>query len=239
MSRFIPKMYQFLLASNVIAPFLVSAVFFVVFLMTFEMFRILQLMSSEEVSFGFVMGLMGDVAITLVPMAIPLSIFFSVIFSLGRMSGDSEYVALRAAGLEKSNLLKPFLAVGFLVAVNVYYLNQELVPEAHTRVRKKIKILSSASLIQGIKGGKFFTSIPNVTIFPASMDSETLELSDIFLHIYEPGQVLDKVIWANNGKILHSKNPATGIETFKLFLSDGNITSFQSGEEDVEKILFE
>ncbi len=99
--RFVPKIYQLFLASNVIVPFLVSSVFFVAFLMTFEMFRILQLMSSDEVSFGFVMGLMGDVAITLVPMAIPLSVFFSVIFSLGRMSGDSEYVALRAAGLPK------------------------------------------------------------------------------------------------------------------------------------------
>ena len=198
----------------------------------------MQLMSSEEVGFGFLMGLMGDVSITLVPMAIPLSIFFSIIFTLGRMSGDSEYVALRAAGLTKRNILMPLIFVGALVAVNVYFLNQELVPDAHRRVRKKIKILSSASLIQGIKGGQFFTAIPNITIFPSKMDPESLELKDVFLHLYDPAQVLDKVIWANGGKILHSKNEATGIESFKLFLKDGNITSFKKGEDDLEKILF-
>lgn len=238
MRSFVPKNYQLFLASNVIVPFLVSSVFFVAFLMTFEMFRILQLMSSDEVSFGFVMGLMADVSITLVPMAIPLSIFFSIIFALGRMSGDSEYVALRAAGLTKLKILAPFLVVGFLVAINVHYLSQELVPAAHTRVRKKIKILSSASLIQGIKGGQFFTAIPNITLFPAKMDPDSLELEDVFLHMFDPSQNQDKVIWANGGKILHSKNENTGIETFKLFLKDGNITSFVKGKKDLEKILF-
>ena len=207
--------------------------------MTFEMFRILQLMSSEEATLGFVAGLMGDVAITLVPMAIPLSMFFSVIYSLGKLSGDSEYVALRAAGLEKVKILVPYLFVGVLVALNVFYLNQELVPNAHTRVRKKVKIISSASLIQGIKGGQFFTAIPNITIFPAKMDPESLDLEDVFLHMYNPGQVLDKVIWANKGKILHTKNESTGIETFKLLLNHGNITSFKKGDQDIEKILFE
>lgn len=196
-------------------------------------------MSSDDVSIGFIMGLMSDVAITLVPMAIPLSVFFSVIFALGRMSGDSEYVALRAAGLTKFKIMLPFVFVGVLVALNVYYLNQELVPKAHTRVRKKIKILSSASLIQGIKGGQFFTALPNVTLFPAKMDPESLDLEDIFLHMYNPQRVLDKVIWAKDGKILHSKNENTGIETFKLLLRNGNITSFVKGEKDLEKILFE
>lgn len=239
MFKFFPRIYQFFLAANVIVPFLVSAVFFVAFLMTFEMFRIMRLMSSDEASFGFVMGLMGDVAVTLVPMAIPLSTFFSIIFSLGRMSGDSEYVALRAAGLSKLKIFLPFLFVGSVVALNVFYLSQEIVPEAHTRMRRKIEILSSTSLIQGIKGGQFFTALPNITLFPSKMDSESLELEDVFLHMYTPAQLLDKVIWANSGKILHTKNESTGIETFKLLLRDGNITSFKKGKKDLEKILFQ
>ena len=194
-------------------------------------------MSSDEIGFGFIMGLMSDVAITLIPMAIPLSIFFSTIFTLGRMSSDSEYVALRAAGLTKFKIFIPFCLVSLLVALNVYMLNQELVPNAHRNVRKKIKIISSASLIQGIKSGQFFTAIPNITLFPKEMDEETLEINDVFLHMYSEGQKQDKVIWAQSGQILHDKNEETGIETFKIQLNDGNITSFNP-ENDVEKILF-
>jgi lipopolysaccharide export LptBFGC system permease protein LptF len=235
--KYVPRLYQLFIASNLITPLIVSTIFFVSFLMTFEMFRILSLMSSDEISLGFIAGLMLDVSVTLIPMSIPLSIFFSLIFTLGKMSADSEYVALRAAGLTKLKIFIPFFVVSLCVALNVYLLNQELVPNAHRNVRKKIKIISSASLIQGIKSGQFFTAIPNITMFPGEMDEETLELKDVFLHMYNTKEKEDKIIWANKGKILHEKNENTGLETFRIKLQDGNISSFNP-ENDLEKILF-
>jgi lipopolysaccharide export LptBFGC system permease protein LptF len=235
--KYMPRLYQLFIASNLITPLIVSTVFFVSFLMTFEMFRILSLMSSDEISLGFIMGLMLDVSVTLIPMSIPLSIFFSLIFTLGKMSSDSEYIALRAAGLTKLKIFIPFFAVALCVALNVYLLNQELVPNAHRNVRKKIKIISSASLIQGIKSGQFFTAIPNITMFPSEMNEETLELKDVFLHMYNTKESEDKIIWAKKGKMLHEKNEESGLETFRIKLEDGNISSFNTNN-DLEKILF-
>ncbi len=234
-----PKLYSTYIAANFILPFLVSTVFFVSFLMTFELFRIMTLVASDEISVWFIMGMMGNVMTTLVPMAIPLSIFFSTIYCLSQMSGDSEYVALRAAGLGKNKILLPFLVISVLVAVSVYFLNQELVPSAHSQVRKKIKIISSSSLIQGLKSGQFFTRLNNVTIFPAKFDDKTKQLSDVFLHIYDAHNRLDKIIVARSGKILHNKDEKTGVEIFKLFLKDGNIVNKSELNADVEKILFD
>ena len=73
--------------------------------MTFELFRIMSLVSSDEISLLFILGMVGNVLVTLIPMAVPISIYFSTIFSLNRMSGDSEYVAMRAGGLDKKNIL--------------------------------------------------------------------------------------------------------------------------------------
>lgn len=233
-----PKLYSSYIASNFIVPFLVSTVFFVSFLMTFELFRIMTLISSDEISFWFILGMMGNVMTTLIPMAIPISIFFSTIFCLSRMSGDSEYVALRAAGLQKSNILFPFMAVATLVSICVFFLNQELVPNAHGEVRKKIKIISSTSLIQGLKSGQFFTSLNNVTIFPSTVDEVTKDLSNVFLHIYDDDNRVEKVIVAKKGKILHKKDVKTGIESFKLLLNDGNIVNKGLENVNVEKILF-
>ena len=182
---------------------------------------------------------MGNIMTTLIPMAIPISIFFSTIFCLSQMSGDSEYVALRAAGLDKIHIFKPFLIISILVAISVYFLNHELVPNAHAQVRKKIKIISSASLIQGLKSGQFFTSLKNVTIFPKEVDEKTRDIKDIFLHIYDDKTDGNKVIVARGGKILHKKDTKTGIESFKLLLKNGNITNRIPGTQEVEKILFE
>lgn len=234
-----PKLYTLYLASSFVLPFMVSTLFFVSFLMTFELFRILQLMSSKDISFGFIMGLMGDVAVTLVPLAIPLSIFFSTMYCLSKLSGDSEYIALRSFGLRKYKVLAPFAVIAAIVSLNVYFLNQELVPNAHRNVRKKIKIISSTSLIEGIKTKQFFTSIPNITLFPTKVDEVTKKLSDVFLHIYSTGTGREKVIFAKEGQILHTKNEKTGIENFDLLLNKGNITNLDKDGKEIEKILFE
>jgi lipopolysaccharide export LptBFGC system permease protein LptF len=198
----------------------------------------MSLVSSDDITITFILALIGNVMTTLIPMAIPISIFFSTIFCLSKLSGDSEYIALRAAGLEKINILKPFLVVSFVVAISVYFLNQDLIPNAHRQVRKKIKIISSTSLIQGLKSGQFFTRIPNITLFPTQVDDVTKDLKDVFIHIYNEKNEAEKVIFAASGKVLHEKNEETGIESFKLLLNDGNIVNNSKDIKHLEKILF-
>ena len=232
------RLYFSYIASNLITPFLVSTIFFVSFLMTFELFRIMSLVSSDEIGFSFILGMVGNVLVTLIPMAIPISIYFSTIFSLNRMSGDSEYVAMRAGGLDKKNILLPYMIVATMTAICLYFLNQQLVPDSHRAVRKKIKIISSTSLIQGLKSGQFFTSLDNITIFPSKVDEQTKDIEEIFLHIFEPQTTTNKVIVAKSGKIIHDKNEKTGLESFKLFLKNGSIINRDSENNDIEKILF-
>jgi lipopolysaccharide export system permease protein len=155
------------------------------------------------------------------------------------MSGDSEYVAMRAAGLGKNKILAPFMIVAVMVSVCIYFLNQELVPSAHGQVRRKIKIVSSTSLIQGLKSGQFFTSLENITIFPSHVDEVTKDIKDIFLHIFDEETSMEKIIVAREGKILHNKDEKTGIESFKLFLKNGNIVTKSSNAVNLKKILFE
>jgi lipopolysaccharide export system permease protein len=145
---------------------------------------------------------------------------------------------MRAAGLTKFKILKPFMLIAVLVSINIYFFNQQLIPNAHRNVRTKINIISSASLIQGIKSGQFFTAIPNMTLFPAKMDNENLELEDIYLNVYSPKIDEEKIIWAKEGQILHKKDEDSGLESFNLRLKDGNITSMRPGNT-LEKIIFE
>lgn len=232
------KIYRTYLASNFILPFIVSTVFFVSFLMTIEVFRIMSLISSDEISILFILGLMGNVVTTLIPMAVPLSILFSTIFCIGKLSGDSEYVALRAAGLTKNRILAPFMMVAIITSIVIFFFYQEIVPHAHKEVRTKIKIVSSTSLIQGFKSGQFFTRIPNITIFPTQVDETTNELKQVFIHMYDNNNKIDKIIVSKTGKIIHKKDESTGVESFKLFLKNGSIINANQTKSENEKILF-
>lgn len=130
------------------------------------------------------------------------------------------------------------MMIALVISICVFFLTQELVPNAHRKVRRKIKIVSSASLVEGLKTGQFFTTIPNVTLFPTKVDEITKEMKDVFLHQVEPDNGKEMTIVAKSGKILHKKDEKTGIESLKLYLQNGNIANKLGGVESVEKIKF-
>lgn len=233
------KIYQLYLAANFILPFLVSSVFFVAFLLTFEIFRVMQVFTASDITLVFILKMMGNIAMTIVPHALPLSIYFAAISTVGRMSGDSEYIALRSFGLDKRKLLLPFMAISILISISVYFMNQELVPRSHLFVRQAFKKISSTSLVEGIKSGQFFTTIPNLTMFSETVEEPSKKLKNVFVQIYNPNSNKEKVIFANTGQVLYTKNEKTGIESFKLKLNDGNIFEVDKQYQNSEKVLFQ
>jgi len=136
-------------------------------------------------------------------------------------------------------ILVPFLVIATGISISLYFFGQEFVPQAHKEVRRKIKVLSSTSLIQGIKSGQFFTRIRGITLFADNVNEVTKELEDVFLHIFDDKTKQERVINARDGKIIHNKDEETGLESFKLLLNDGNIVSRNSENQDLEKIIFD
>src|SRR3990167_4655676 len=108
------KLYQTYIAAHFIVPFVASALFFVIFLLSFELFRITELLASKDITPWFVLSLIKDIALAFIPLAIPLSLFFSTMFAVSRLCSDSEYIALRSVGIQKHQILVPYLVVALL-----------------------------------------------------------------------------------------------------------------------------
>lgn len=229
-------MLQRYLAAQFILPLLVSTLFFICFLLTFELFRMTDLLVSRDVSLWFTVGLIGNITLTFVPLSIPIAVFFSTIFCLNRMSADSEYIAMRAGGLTKERIVLPFLIVAAILTVSIYHLNQSLIPVSNKEFKKKITYLTSSGLLAGIKEGQFFTMIPNVTLFATKATKYGRNLEEVFLHLKEKeGQ--ERVIFSKRGELIFEKNADQMADKLTLVLYDGNIIG-QAKKNELEKILF-
>ena len=225
------------LAASFILPLVVSLVFFVTFLLTFELFRLTSLLMSRDISVGFLAGLMGNLALTFIPLALPISTFFSMVFCLNKLSTDSEYIAMRAAGLSKGRLFAPFLIVSLLLVTSVYFLSQHIIPYTNREFKRQVNFLTSSGLIASIKAGQFFSAIPNITMFPATVSADGRDLGDVFLHVKEQGG--ERVIMARRGELIYERDSQTLVEKLTLNLYNGGITGNKNGAADIEKILFQ
>ncbi len=227
------------LAAQFIMPLLVSTIFFISFLLTFELFKITELLVTRDISVLFTLGLVGNIALTFVPLSLPIATFFSTIFCLNRMSGDSEYIAMRASGLTKFRIILPFLLISGLLSFSVFQLNQNLIPNSNLQFKRKINYLTSSGVLAGIKEGQFFTLIPNLTLFAAKATKYGRNLQGVFLNLSDAQDPkAEKVIFSERGELLFERNPTDLTEKLTLTLFDGNIVGINSTKDEVEKINF-
>jgi lipopolysaccharide export system permease protein len=159
--KFMRLLLQRYLAAQFILPLIVSTIFFISFLLTFELFRLTELLVTRDISIWFTLKLIGNIALTFVPLSLPIAVFFSTIYCMNKLSADSEYIAMRAGGITKSRILFPFLIVAGILTASVYQLNQTVIPQSNKAFRQKINFLTSSGLLAGIKEGQFFTHIPD------------------------------------------------------------------------------
>jgi lipopolysaccharide export system permease protein len=224
------------LAAQFILPLVVSTFFFISFLLTFELFRMTELLVTRDISLWFTVKLIGNIALTFVPLSLPIAVFFSTIYCLNRLSNDSEYIAMRAGGFTKMRIMVPFLIVAAMLTLSVYHLNQTVIPQSNKAFRQKVNFLTSSGLLAGIKEGQFFTLIPNLTLFAGKSTKYGRDLEEVFLHLKENDKS-HKVIFAKRGELHFERSDETLSEKLTLTLFDGNIIG-QSEGVNLEKILF-
>lgn len=232
------KINQRYLASNFIAPFILSTVFFVVFLLTFQLFRITRIVINKGVSVDIVLELVMHIAVSFLPMAIPLSALFASIYTLNKMSEDSEIVAMRSFGVSKWSLCYPFMLMGVFLSLSIFMLNINLIPMSKTKFKNTIIKLTSRGMLTNIKAGNFFTRIPGVTLFAEEVDETGKKLKDVYINQSNKEKGTESIILAKRGSLIKKTMGKWGVPTLRLHLEDGNIVKTKVSGNTIEKIVF-
>lgn len=227
------------MAYNFIPPFFLSAFFFVAFLLTFQLFRLTRIITKKGVDIGQVFELVGHISISFLPMAIPLSAFFATIYTLNKLSEDSEIVAMRSFGTTKWSLLKPFLIVATLIAVTLFSMNINLIPHSKTLFKNTVIKLTSKGFLTDIKSENFFTDIPGVTLFAEEVSDDSVIMKNVFISTSDIRKGIDRVIFAKKGVLIKQVISGTSMPALRFNLTDGNILKTEKKNGDIEKIIFQ
>ena len=221
------------LAYQFIIPFLTSIVFFVTFLLIFQIFRILSYIVQKNVEVVLIAKLIGHIALSFVPVAVPISTLFAIIYVLSRLSEDSEMIAMRSFGYSKYRLFAPFLVMGLCISAALFSLDQEIIPASQKAFKIGVVKLTSKSLLGNIKKNEFFVDIPQTTFY-----AETKE-GKFYGHIFinRRGKKSEKVIVAQKGFFIRQKYDEWGGGLLRMKLFDGNIIEYSS-DFNIRKIKF-
>jgi len=111
-------------------------------MVTQNLFRYLDEMISARVAwteFGAIVGCLG---LMLATYTVPIAFLFGVLLTFGRLSSDSEVIAMQSCGLGFASLFRPLLILGVIASGFTAFLTLEVEHEAQLALRRVVKTMA-------------------------------------------------------------------------------------------------
>jgi LPS export ABC transporter permease LptG len=134
---------------------------------------------------------------------LPISLLIGTLVGLGRLSGDSEIVALGASGTSRVRMLVPVVFLSVIIAAMMVYITFNLLPRS---IRNLTDLKANQSLVfQGLntemKPRVFEESIPQKVIYIEDIDRASNLWHNIFLVDLSDGPAQMKMLTASSGSL--------------------------------------
>ncbi len=232
------KKIDLYILTEVIAPLLGGLVFFTFIFLMFQLLRLADLFILHGVSL-FTLGKMTLLMIiTFLPTTLPIAFLISVLIAFGRLSTESELVAMKSSGISILRLTLPVLILSLVVSLLSLGLNMEWAPKGDLVFKSTLIKVSNTKIVSSLKEGAFNTGFFDLLIFTDKYDNKTNRLKRVFLFDEREAKT-PVVVIAQEGEIISVKpNTELGAAAV-LKLYSGNIHRNNVEDNNYQKIDFD
>lgn len=145
---------------------------------------------------------------------LPVALLVGTIIAFGRLSADSEIVAMRAGGLKGIHFLRAPLLFGSAVLAVLLLFNLWLIPACRTAADTIQQASAEAlNLVRLLKPGVFFDRLPGVLVYAEGADLKAGRYEHVFVFSRQ-GNNVDVLTLADYGRVVRS--PDGGSLSFLL-----------------------
>ena len=166
----------------------------------------------------------------IIALSVPMSLLISSVMTYGRMAQQNEITALKSAGINLYNIIKPAMLFSSLVGIGLCLFNNFILPEMNYNARLLARDIYKKKPELSIEPGYFVDMIPQYTMIVNEMDGKDFKDVKIFSKNQKSEQT---TIYANQGSLSSDSNMIT------IDLIDGEIHEIDLSDYDYyRKIKF-
>lgn len=172
--------------------------FLPLFAMTFFIVLFIVLMQflwkyiDDLVGKGVGMGVLGELffyaALSMVPMALPLSILLASLMTFGNLGEKFELTAMKASGISLLRVMAPLIVVVGMIAVGAFFFQNDVLPRAQVKMYTLIFSLKQKSPEVEIPENVFYDQIPGYNLLVREKNKDTGMLYDMMIYDVTHGE---------------------------------------------------
>ena len=181
------------------------------FLMTFCICLFIVIMQflwryiDELVGKGLSIGLIGELffhaALSLLPLALPLSILLAALMTFGDLGEHIELTALKSSGISLTTIMKPIAILIAFVAIGAFFFMNNALPKSQVKMWTLLFSMRQTSPTLDIPEGTVYSQIPGYNIYVKRKDKDRDMLYGMLIYDVSQASMYPRIVAADSGRL--------------------------------------
>lgn len=166
---------------QVLGPFAAGLALFTFILLIARIMRLVELVVNRGVPLGEVLLLFSYILPAFLEVTVPMAFLLAVLMAIGRMSADSELIAMRASGLSLYQISVPIAAFSLAIFAGSVLLSLHARPWGNARLKAGIFELARTRATAGLTENVFNDDFKGLVIYVEEIEPPGTELKRILI----------------------------------------------------------
>jgi LPS export ABC transporter permease LptG len=186
---------------ELISPFLFGGALFTFFLVIDRIYQLTELVITKGVPFYLVVQLLVFMLPSFLAHTLPMALLVAVLLAGGRLAGDLEIIAFKAAGVSTLRLFRPVMAAALLVAAVTATITLVINPIANREFLRQLFKILQARATSGLAERVFNPTFGDVIIDVEDVSASQVALRGLLVSD-ERDNKISRIITAREGRLL-------------------------------------
>lgn len=221
------------IAREVGVPTLLALVVFTFVLLMGRILKLMELVINKGVPALEILQLFSFLIPSFLVITLPLAFLLGVMLGFGRLSSDSEIIALKASGVSLYHMFRPVLALAVLTALLTALLTLVLGPAGNRSFREQVFNIAAKRANVGIQPHVFNAEFDDLVLYIDDVDEEKHIFKGVMISDQRTG-TSPSIIFAQQGRIFSDPEALT----LTLRIENGAIHRATPGKQADQIIRF-
>ena len=188
LSRFLPRF----LMTFCICQFIVIMQF---------LWRYIDDLVGKGLSLDLIAELFFHAGLSLLPLALPLSILLAALMTFGDLGEHVELTALKSSGISLTTIMKPLAILMVFVAIGAFFFMNNALPKSQVKMWTLLFSMRQTSPTLDIPEGTVYSQIPGYNIYVKKKDKERDMLYNLLIYDVSVGSMYPRIVVADSGRL--------------------------------------
>ena len=165
------------------------------------LWRYIDELVGKGLSMDLIAELFFPAALSLLPLALPLSILLAALMTFGDLGEHVELTALKSSGISLTTIMKPIAMLMVVVAIGAFFFMNNALPKSQVKMWTLLFSMRQTSPTLDIPEGAVYSQIPGYNIYVKRKDKERDMLYNLLIYDVSASTLYPRIVAADSGRL--------------------------------------